>query len=323
MRDGDDEGVELGELAPCHEVEAVLVMRLRRARDGIVDERLDTELRELPDDVGHLAVANVGHVLLERDAEHADAGASHRDVGMDEQLHEPLSDVLAHVVVDATAGEDDLGLVAELLRLCRQVVGIDADAVTAHEAGPELEEVPLRAGGGEHVGGADAHAVEDQRELVHERDVDVALRVLDDLGGLCDLDRGRPVDAGVDDGPVGVGDAVERGVVLAGDHLGDALERVLLVARVDTLGRVAELEVLALHEAGDLREHRTAYLLGDAGVDGRLEDDDVALLEDLAHALGRADDGREIGDVVLVDRCWHRDHVECGLCEIGEVARDL
>ena len=38
------------------------------------------------------------------------------------------------VVVDAAAGEDHLRLVAELLRLRREVVRIDADAVAADEA---------------------------------------------------------------------------------------------------------------------------------------------------------------------------------------------
>ena len=62
--------------------------------------------------------------------------------------------------------------------------------------GREREEVPLGAGRGEHVAGANAHAVEDQRQLVHQRDVQVALGVLDDLGGLGHLDAtargGRP-----------------------------------------------------------------------------------------------------------------------------------
>ena len=127
--------------------------------------------------------------------------------------------------------------------------------------------------------GADAHAIEDDRELVHQRDVEIALRVLDDLRGLGDLDRRRAVDAGVDDRAVRVGDALERRRVLARDDLHDALERVLLVARVDALGRVAELEVLALREARDLGEDRPADVLGDARVDRRLVDDDGALLE--------------------------------------------
>ena len=101
-------------------------------------------------------------------------------------------DVQRHVVVEAPPGEDHLGVIADLLRLVRQVVGVDADAVTADEAGAERQEVPLAAGGLQHFLGVDAEAVEDQRQLVDERDVDVALRVLDDLGGLGDADATRP-----------------------------------------------------------------------------------------------------------------------------------
>jgi hypothetical protein len=162
-----------------------------------------------------------------------------------QELHALLRDERADVVVDAAAGEDDLGQVAELLGLGGQVVRVDADAVTADQARGEAEEVPLGAGGVEHVLGADAHAVEDQRQLVHQRDVEIALGVLDDLGRLGDLDRRRAVDAGGDHRGVGPGDALERLRRVARDHLDDALEGVLLVAGVDALGRVAEEEVLA------------------------------------------------------------------------------
>ncbi len=57
---------------------------------------------------------------------------------------------------------------------------------------------------------ADAHAVEDQRQLVHERDVEIAPRVLDDLGGLGDLDRRRAVHAGGHHRGVDLRHALER-----------------------------------------------------------------------------------------------------------------
>ncbi len=106
------------------------------------------------------------------------------------------------------------------------------------EAGCEGQEVPLGAGRGEDVGGADAEAIADERELVHERDVEVALGVLDDLGSLSDHDAGGPVDTGWDDALVGRGDTLKRRLILAGDDLGDLRERVLAVAWVDALRRV-------------------------------------------------------------------------------------
>ena len=107
--------------------------------------------------------------------------------------------ISAHVVVDAPAGQDDLRVIADRLRLVGQVVRIDADAVAADQARPERQEVPLGAGGLQHVFGVDAQSVEDQRQLVDQRDVDVALGVLDDLGGLGHFDAGRLVRAGDDD----------------------------------------------------------------------------------------------------------------------------
>jgi hypothetical protein len=47
--------------------------------------------------------------------------------------------------------------------------------------------------------GIDADAVENDRQFVHQGDVQVALRVLDDLGGFGHLDARRRIDAGGDD----------------------------------------------------------------------------------------------------------------------------
>ena len=56
----------------------------------------------------------------------------------------------AHAVVDSPPGEDHLGVVAEFLRLVGEIVGIDADAMPADQAGTERQEIPLGAGGLEH-----------------------------------------------------------------------------------------------------------------------------------------------------------------------------
>src|SRR3546814_21050946 len=65
-----------------------------------------------------------------------------------------------------------------------EVEGIDADAVSADQPGGEAQEVPFRTGGIQYVVHGDAHLAEDHGDFVDEGDVDVALRVLDHLGGL-------------------------------------------------------------------------------------------------------------------------------------------
>ena len=68
-------------------------------------------------------------------------------------------------------------MVAQLLRLGCEVVGVYAYAVPADQAGAEWQEVPFSAGRLQHLEGVDAHAVEDESEFVHQRDVEVALGV--------------------------------------------------------------------------------------------------------------------------------------------------
>ena len=88
-------------------------------------------------------------------------------------------------------------LIADLQGAVRQIVGIDPDAVAAYQAGAEVEEVPLGVGGIEHVVDRQPKAVEDLGDLVDERDVDVALGILDDLSGLGGGDVARHEDAGL------------------------------------------------------------------------------------------------------------------------------
>src|SRR5262249_12207837 len=80
-------------------------------------------------------------------------------------------------------------MIAGLFRAICQVVGIDPYAVTADQARDEVEEIPLGAGRGQHVPGVDAELMEDGRELVHESDIEIALRILDHLCRFGDLDR--------------------------------------------------------------------------------------------------------------------------------------
>jgi hypothetical protein len=110
--------------------------------------------------------------------------------------------------------------------------------VAADQAGAKREEVPFAAGGFEDLKGVDAELVEQQGQLVHERDVEVALGVLDDLGGFGDADATGRVGAGGDDLAVeGVDDGGDLGAGAAGD-LFDAGEAVLVVAGVDALWAV-------------------------------------------------------------------------------------
>ena len=95
----------------------------------------------------------------------------------------------------------------------------------------------------------DADLREDLGHFVDERDVDVALRILDRLGRLGRLDRGGPEHAPAGHRAIEPGELLDHLLILAGDDLGDLVDTVLAVTRVDPLGTVAEPEVVAPLEA--------------------------------------------------------------------------
>ena len=144
-------------------------------------------------------VADIRAVFLEGETHHQNARPLDGDAALEQRLDQLLGDVGAHAVVEASAGEDELRVVADRLRFVREVVGIDADAVAANEAGTKRQEIPLGAGRLQHRFGVEAHAVEDNRKLVDQRDIEVALGVLDHLGGFSHFDAGGFVRPGGDD----------------------------------------------------------------------------------------------------------------------------
>ena len=75
-------------------------------------------------------------------------------------------------------------MITELLSLCGEVIGVNTDTVPANKPWGKFEEVPLGAGGFEHIVRPYAHAVENNGKLIHERNVHITLCIFNDLGGL-------------------------------------------------------------------------------------------------------------------------------------------
>src|SRR6476646_9825562 len=98
---------------------------------------------ELAHDVDHPTVADVRAVLLEGKPQHYDVLTADGEACLNQLLDRLFGDEFAHAVVDAPAGQDHLGVVAELLRLMCQIVGVDADTMTADQTGTKRQEIPL------------------------------------------------------------------------------------------------------------------------------------------------------------------------------------
>ena len=240
--DGEDNGAVVTGLG-LDEVEAVFLPGFVRVGPGVVDVDPGAVVAQFLDEVDDTGVTQVGAVFFEGEAEDED-GSVEDGVPMGQQELDDLGgEVAAHAVIGAAAGEDHFRVVADLLGLVGEVVGVDANAVAADEAGAEREEVPFAAGGGEDGVGVEAEAVEEHGQFVDEGDVDIALSVFDDLGGFGDSDAGGLMGAGGNDAAVEGVDEFGGLAGGAGGDLGDGRQPVVLVAGVDAFGGVADEEV--------------------------------------------------------------------------------
>ena len=290
MADGDDDRVVNARLRLLDRGQAVFVLGFRHVHPRVEHVDLAVVAAQGVDDVHHPGIAQVRAVFLERQAEHQHPRMHRVDALAQHQLDHLVGHVAAHAVVGAATGQDDLRVVAHLCRLVGQVVRIHADAVAADQARPERQEVPLGAGRFQHVQGVDAELVEQDGEVVDQRDVEVALGVLDHLGGFRHLDAGRLVGAGGDDAGVQRIDEIGDSRGGPGGHFQDVGHPMLLVAGVDALRAVTDRERVAA-----LRGVRDAAI----GVQQQVE-------RFRFQAAGVADDGEVFLPVRLAQRGFAR-----------------
>ena len=144
--------------------------------------------------------------------------------------------------------------------------------------------------------------VEDDRQFIDQRDVDVALGVLDDLGRLGNANAARLVRARDNDLAVQLVDELGYLRRRSRRYLFDIRHAVGFVAGIDPLGTVANEEIHVEFQPRHPLEHRNAFLFRRTRIDGRFIDDDVVLLQHAADGFAGADQGSQVGTLVVVDR---------------------
>ncbi len=298
----DDDRVGAGELGL---VEGHLGERALEARPSQVDVGdvlvdvgdLGAEAKQVAGDDEGGGLTEIGGVRLVGEAEEDDPAPLQRLAPLVQSGDEALDDVVGHVGVHVVRQLDEAEASPErALDVEGQVARVDRQAVPPHSrAGVEAHEPEgLRRRGVEGLPDVDAQLGGEHRQLVDEGDVDVAERVLDELGEL-GLPRARDGDRLRDEGVVEGLDRLEAAGGDARDELRGLREAVLGIARVDPLGAVAEVVVAPGDEARALPDQAGEELLGRSRVGRRLEDDERARPQVGAERPGGVLDVGEVG----------------------------
>ena len=202
-----------------------------------------------------------------------------------------------------------------------QVKRINADAMTADQPRLKRQKIPFRFRRLQDVMGRQAEAGKDHRDFVDEGDIDVALGVFDDLGGLGCFDilgdersalRYRAVQFREDIGGF-------RG--LSGDHLGDFVDGVFPVTGVDAFRRIAEEEIFARHQPGRGFQFRPADIFGDARINGAFQHHHRTFFHRPADRPARAKNMAQVRPVFGIHRRRNGDDKKIGAVDNGGVRR--
>ena len=109
---------------------------------------------------------------------------------------------------------------------------------------------------------------------------------------------------------------LQRLGIAAGYDLFNVFQSVHLIAGVDSLGRIAHLEIYTAFQARLPLQDRNAYILGTSGIYSRLKYNVRSLRKIATYDFGSADNRRKIRRVVNIYRRRHRDDMKLGLLQI-------
>src|SRR5690606_32904170 len=134
----------------------------------IIDIDFDVVFAKLAHDIDNTRVAQVRALLFECQTHKQDLGTLYLYAPLGHGLDQLRDHIFAHSVIKATACQDNFRVIADGLRLVRQVVRIHAYAVAADQTGAERQEVPLSACRFQYSLGIDTQFIENKRQLIDE-----------------------------------------------------------------------------------------------------------------------------------------------------------
>ncbi len=225
----------------------------------------------------------------------------------------------ADTIVDLPRGVDQVRVIAHAFGFVHQVIRIYPDAMPTDQAGTKRQEIPFGSCGFEHIERVDSQLVEDQRQFVHQRDIDVALDVLDHLCRFGHAHRrGAPGASGNDAGVQRIDRISCLGGRARGD-LADIAQTPLAITGIDALGAIAAEEIVVEAQPGGCFEQGYADFFGGSRVDRGFVDHQIAGLECSCDQGSGAAQRLQIRLLEAVDRRRHSHDENAARGQIGRI----
>ena len=253
----------------------------------IINIYITTEVLQLLHNVHYFCVAAVWAVLLEGYTQYKYIGVVDLVILLNHQFQYLVCDKLSDRVVHRTTRQNHLWVITQWFRFVCQIVWIHRDTVSTHQTWTILQEVPFATCGFNHIVGINTHAVANQCQLIHKRDIHVALAILYRLRSLCHLHVGSFVSAVLQDTIV---QRIHQVCYLWCRTRSDLLnlsQCIHFIAWIDTLWRITAVEILIKLQTAKLLQDRHTILFCTTGINGWLINHQVTLCQCLTNRLTR------------------------------------
>src|SRR5208337_4711408 len=302
VRHGQNDGLVSARPRPrLQKIEAIFMIGLFRISPGVEDIDLGVALFKGSNHIDNLGVTKIGAVLFEGQPHDQHTASHNRKTTLHHKPGHAVCNMRTHTIVNASARENDLRVIANLLSTMRQIVGVNPDAVSADQAWNEVEKVPFGARSLQHLPCVEAQPMEDDRKFVHQCNVQISLCIFDHLGCLCDFDRGGLMGSTANDLAIQPINSICGGWRRAAGDLRNAHKPVRHVARIDTLWAVADEKILIKLQPRNPLQNGRADFSRAPGIDSRFVYYDRSPLDDGADGLGSFYQKGEIRPVRAID----------------------
>ncbi len=117
-----------------------------------------------------------------------------------------------------------------------QIIRVNPNAMATNQPGLIFMKIPFGSCRVDNVFCVDAQAMEDQRQFIHERDVEIALDVFNYFFCFCCFDIGSTKHPGFTHGGIDGRNMLERFGIHTRNNLNHFIDRMFVISRIRALG---------------------------------------------------------------------------------------
>ena len=166
-----------------------------------------------------------------------------------------------------------------------EIVRIHADAMSPYQPRCKRKKIPFSPRSLKHIISIYPHPVKQNRELIHKRNINITLSILNNFCSLSHLHCRSPVHTRLHNQLIDTSHQIKRLTITPRHNLHSVLQRMLSITRIYPLRRIPHLKIHPTLQPAERLKHRHTLLLGTPRVNRRLINNHIPPLQIFTHTF--------------------------------------